>query len=102
MKNLRESEKILISKIFCKNIFGCLFRVDKLHHEQGYLMGNDGKSISRNVISLKILVHDVKVIASKFNFVCLALSKFLLLAQDILKSLPLLLLPTTHLQQRRI
>ena len=62
-----------------------MFRVDKLHHEQGYLMGNDGKSISRNVVSLKILVHDVKVIASKFNFVCLALSKFLLLAQGYFK-----------------
>ena len=46
MKKLRESEKILISKILCKNIFTCMSRVDKVHHEQGYLMGNDGRSIS--------------------------------------------------------
>ena len=43
---MRKSEKILISKILCKNIFACLSSVHKVYHEQGYLMGNDGRSIS--------------------------------------------------------
>ena len=53
-----ECEKILISKILRKNIFTCLFSVRKPYHEQVYLMGNDGRSISRN---LNIRFHDANV-----------------------------------------
>ena len=58
--------------------------------------GNDGRSIPRNVASLNTLVHDVvNLLYQRFHLVCLALSEFVLLAQDILKSLSLLLLPIT-------
>ena len=46
VKKLRESEKILTLKILCNKIFACLPGVHNVHHEQGYLMGNDGRRIS--------------------------------------------------------
>ena len=55
-------------------------------------LGNDGRNISRNVASLSIVAHDmVNLLYQRFHFICLALSNFVLLAQNILKSLSLLL-----------
>ena len=55
-------------RLSCKNVFACLFSVHNTislsRHEQVCLMRlrferSDGRSISRNIASLNILVHDV-------------------------------------------
>ena len=71
-----------IPKVIRKNIFACLFSVHNTislsRHEQVCLMrlrferyfshhrADDGRSISRNVASLNILVHDVINLRSYF------------------------------------
>ena len=42
-----------------KEIYSAYNTISLSHHEQVSLSGFDGRSISRNVVHLKLLVHDV-------------------------------------------